>query len=111
MLAYFLIGDKLRNSSDEPSRPGLVGARELRIERDQELRLFAIGNSGRQSVALKTADIAIADLALGDHSADEFLKFCVSHCETCRTCRSFPQPLSSLLAYPVPNAIAEFVFR
>jgi hypothetical protein len=79
MLASSILGDKFHGGSDKPLRPSLVGADEPRIERDQKLQFLAIRDSARQIVALKTADIAIANLALGAHVADEFLKLSINH--------------------------------
>jgi hypothetical protein len=80
MLVYFLFGDKLQNGSDKPLRPSFVGANELCICGNQQFQFFTIRYSARQVVPLKTADITIADPALGGDVADEFLKLSVNHC-------------------------------
>jgi len=80
MLAYFSLGDKLHNGSDEPLRPSCVGSNELCIYEDQEFQFFTIRYSARKMVPLKAADITIADLALSGDVTDKFLKLCVNHC-------------------------------
>ena len=71
---------EIRQRGHEPRGPGLVGANERRVQRDQTLGFVPRRDPVREAVPLKAAHVAEADLASRHGARGEVLKFSVNHC-------------------------------